>query len=368
LQWTEISRDEFTVESPGSFTTLTTGQTVYLQQGEMLGIRATLENVGNTRIEEVTLRFLVLDPPGTLALQSDGSFIPSGPGVWTRTTPSFALNPAEDRTEAFSIGPVDFPSTGTYSAQAVAENTCGDQFALSTVNFDVTADSDGDGWTDPEEIVFGTDPFDRDTDDDGILDFPDGPWDADGDTVIDALECDADNDGLPDGLEVGLDGLSLDPDTNILAGCFRADGDAGSTVTNRLDPDTDGGGELDGAEDLNVDGVWAEGEKDPRDATDDPCAWPPPPEASNLLLTRQGDDLLLEWDDMYTIDPCVLYRVLSAADASPVQIDSFLALAIDRTVPNLLHVGAAADGMLRFYLVTASGRVGGEGPIGHYGL
>jgi len=368
MQWTEISRDEFLVESFGSFSTLTTGQTVYLLQGERLGISATLENIGDTQLTDVVLRFLVLDPTGTFALQGDGSFAPAGPGVWTRTMPSFALNPDENRTEAFTIGPIDFPSQGTYSVKAVAEDTCGDQFAVSTASFEVTADSDGDGWTDIEESIFGTDPLDRDTDDDGILDFPDGPWDADGDTVIDALECDADSDGLPDGLEVGLDGSSLDPDTDLGAGCFRPDTDAGSTVTNRLDPDTDGGGELDGVEDLNMDGAYVEGEKDPRDPTDDPCAWTPSPEVSHLFLARQGDDLLLVWDHLCGSDPCVLYRVLSTADVSPAHIGSFLELAIDRATPDLVHLGAAADGALRFYLVTASGRIGGEGPIGHYGL
>jgi len=368
MQWHEISQDEFLVDGFGSFTSLTTGQTVYLLEDEMLGISAILENIGNTRLTDVVLHFAVIDPTGTLVLQGDGSFVPAWPGVWTRTMPPFALNPGEDRTEAFTIGPVGFPSPGTYSVQVIAEDPCGDRFAVSTTNFEVTADSDGDGWTDLEESVFGTDPLDRDTDDDGILDFPDGAWDADGDTVIDALECDADNDGLPDGLEVGLDGSSLDPDTDTGAGCFRPDADAGSTVTNRLDPDTDGGGELDGAEDLDQDGVWVEGEKHPLDPTDDRCAWTPPPEVSHLFLARQGGDLLLVWDDLSGNDACLLYRVLSAIDAPPVGFGSFLELAVNRPRADFVHLGAAADGTLRFYLVTATGHIGGEGPIGHYGL
>ena len=50
----------------------------------------------------------------------------------------------------------------------------GTLFALSEV---LENDSDGDGWTDAEEIVAGTDPADA-TD----------PWDSDGDGIADYLE------------------------------------------------------------------------------------------------------------------------------------------------------------------------------------
>ena len=50
----------------------------------------------------------------------------------------------------------------------------GTLFALSEI---LENDSDGDGWTDAEEIVAGTDPADE-TD----------PWDSDGDGIADYLE------------------------------------------------------------------------------------------------------------------------------------------------------------------------------------
>ena len=50
----------------------------------------------------------------------------------------------------------------------------GTLFALSEI---LENDSDGDGWTDAEEIVAGTDPADA-TD----------PWDSDGDGIADYLE------------------------------------------------------------------------------------------------------------------------------------------------------------------------------------
>ena len=87
----------------------------------------------------------------------------------------------------------------------------------------IPADTDGDGLTDEEEAVIGTDPLNPDTDGDGI---------TDGDEVniygTDPLDADTDDDGISDGEEIvpGVDGY----------------------VTNPLDPDTDDDGLQDGTE------------------------------------------------------------------------------------------------------------------------
>ncbi|MFO0590844.1 MAG: hypothetical protein U0441_25090 [Polyangiaceae bacterium] len=116
-------------------------------------------------------------------------------------------------------------------------------------------DTDGDGLTDAVEIFIGSDPNDADTDDDGLLDGqePNPADDTDGDGLIDVLDPDSDNDGLFDGTELGKD--CGNPATDAAANHCIADGDAGATKTSPLLKDTDGGGVMDGAEDVNHNGV-----------------------------------------------------------------------------------------------------------------
>ncbi|MCB9571896.1 MAG: tandem-95 repeat protein [Kofleriaceae bacterium] len=141
--------------------------------------------------------------------------------------------------------------------------------ATATVTVSVGSDRDGDGLSDATEEQLGTDPDDADSDDDGILDGDEPDWweDSDGDGLINPLDPDSDNDGLYDGTEVGV--TTPSPDTDVGAGHFVPDGDAGATTTDPLDPDTDGGGVLDGAEDVNGNGVVDAGEIDPNDPSDD---------------------------------------------------------------------------------------------------
>lgn len=124
----------------------------------------------------------------------------------------------------------------------------------------IIIDTDGDLLIDEEEAANGTNPNDADSDDDGILD---GEELAMG---THPLLCDTDEDGLPDGLEAGISAAHAD--TNTEAGCFIGDRQP-STQTDPLNPDTDGGGRLDGEEDVNHDGnanIW---EGNPNDADDD---------------------------------------------------------------------------------------------------
>jgi len=122
----------------------------------------------------------------------------------------------------------------------------------------ITIDGDGDGLTDPEEALLGTDPDDGDTDDDGL---------SDGEEVAfgtDPLECDSDFDGLPDGLELGVTKPAADTD----GACFIADTDP-TTTTDPTEADTDGGGVWDGDEDWDTDGAVDTWEIDPEVGADD---------------------------------------------------------------------------------------------------
>jgi len=132
-------------------------------------------------------------------------------------------------------------------------------------------DSDKDGLSDDLEIFIGSNPNDADSDDDGV---PDGKEanpsnDEDGDGKINVLDEDSDQDGLFDGTEggYGCNGPGTDKSKNH---CIP-DGDQGKTTTSMVNPDTDGGGVLDGAEDFDKDGKYepTAGEGNPLDPSDD---------------------------------------------------------------------------------------------------
>jgi hypothetical protein len=116
-----------------------------------------------------------------------------------------------------------------------------------------TGDTDGDGWSDAEEIAYGSDPLNKDYDADGILDGQEiyvtgtDPLnnDTDGDGLLDgeeanqygtsAVASDSDGDGLGDSDEIYVYGTS--------SGAYDTDGDGigdGEEVlnfgTNPLDP------------------------------------------------------------------------------------------------------------------------------------
>ncbi len=120
-------------------------------------------------------------------------------------------------------------------------------------------DTDGDGLLDAAEVALGTSPVLADSDFDGLIDGqesnPTADFDRDG--LVNALDADADNDGLPDGVEVrlGLNPLRVDSNFNgIPDGSEDSDGDGlinGDEVLESTDagnPDSDGDGLLDGEE------------------------------------------------------------------------------------------------------------------------
>lgn len=182
-------------------------------------------------------------------------------------------------------------------------------------------DEDGDGLTDEQEEVVGTDPTDPDTDGDGV---DDGAEDNDGDGLTnleeftgsendlydneptDPVDADSDDDGLTDGQEVdetgtdpndadsdddGIRDDAEDPDADGLTNKEEVtgseNGDFGNEPTDPQDPDTDDGGVEDGAE--------TEAGTDPNDPADDDPATPPGPP-----VDTDGDGLTDEQEDTLT--------------------------------------------------------------------
>ena len=121
----------------------------------------------------------------------------------------------------------------------------------------VDKDSDGDGLTDNQEVLIGTDPNNPDTDGDGINDKAEvgsnvnSPRDTDGDGKIDALDTDDDNDGLLTKYENYNGGTPVDDDTD-------KDG-----IPDYLDPDDDGDGTP-----TKQEGSDPNGDSSPSDAID----------------------------------------------------------------------------------------------------
>ena len=183
-----------------------------------------------------------------------GHFVPDA-------DPDSTTNPIDADTDGGSVldGVEDANQNGRVDAGERNPNVADD---------DVDGDNDGASFDD--EIEAGTDPFDADSDDDGVLDGEEPSWniDSDGDELINALDPDSDNDGVLDGTELGKIVDGLHGDTDVAAGSFTPDADPEST-TDPLDSDTDDGGVSDGDEDTNHNGRTDDGEGDPNVGGDD---------------------------------------------------------------------------------------------------
>ena len=143
-------------------------------------------------------------------------------------------------------------------------------------------DHDWDGIPTDIEIIYGLDPYDADTDDDGLLDSTEGlsyfsknlrnlssgnqsTNDYLNGLGTNPLDSDTDDDGLIDGLEVGLERPEDKYSTRTLSS-FDEDP---STTTNPLSFDTDGDGLWDGEEDNNYNGMQDSNETEPSNIDSD---------------------------------------------------------------------------------------------------
>lgn len=140
---------------------------------------------------------------------------------------------------------------------------------------DVDEDNDGDGLTDTEEKVIGTDPWSSDSDGDGLNDLdevgdPTEPMDHDKDGLIDALDTDDDNDTIltkyeapdPNGDGKHLDARDTDGDGK--PDFLDTDDDNDTILTKYEAPDPNGDGNPSDARDTDSDG-----QPDYLDADDD---------------------------------------------------------------------------------------------------
>ncbi len=175
--------------------------------------------------------------------------------------------------DVLDITPMVSEGQAQIDIKAVSEGELFD-FTGLLVSVPTFTDGDGDTISDDEEIALGTNPMDKDSDDDGVDDNQEGcsdlaacpaggnpAADTDSDGIINAMDPDSDGDGLFDGTELGKDCSGVD--TKVAAGFCVADSDAGETVTDPLNADTDGGGVRDGSEDINLDGDLDNGETNP---------------------------------------------------------------------------------------------------------
>jgi len=209
------------------------------------------------------------DQGGTLT--TDGSVVLYTPAIGFEGVESFSYT-IEDGNGGSATGSAVVTVTDDVDTDGDGL-TDGEEALLGTDPED--ADSDGDGLTDGEEVIGPdgnalsgdeTDPLDADTDDDGLsdgaeVDGPDGdPATADG---TDPNAADTDADGVQDGTEAGVtdlidpgssDGANPVPYLGTDAAVFLPDLDP-STTTDNTNPDTDGDGLTDGEEDVDADGA-----------------------------------------------------------------------------------------------------------------
>ncbi len=184
----------------------------------------------------------------------DGKWVLSGCAA--KTDGFYTLNTLVTATLPFCVVLMETP---TYPVAYLEVTTEGGNTVSAELIAQNVLDSDGDGLPDYVEIDTGTDPFDADTDDDGLEGGSLHSEDLNANGIVDPGETDprlpdTDGDGLFDGLEKGLTEPQT-PDTDITAGFFTADADP-SSMTDPTRADTDGDSLGDGEEDANHNGAF----------------------------------------------------------------------------------------------------------------
>ena len=203
----------------------------------------------------------VPEPPDTLNTNLSRFSLDSNPNTWENVSSVHHLLPgARFLQYQFFTNILNAPSNnGVY-------------FDASRVALRQIVDLDNDLLDDFFEKGTCTSEFDRDSDDDGLLD---GEEDLNRDGVVnngetDPCNVDTDGDGIQDGTELGVTTPISDPDGSSLyrateVSVFVPDADS-SSFTSPTDMDSDGDGLSDGEEDLNRNGAFDQGETDPLEA------------------------------------------------------------------------------------------------------
>jgi len=140
-------------------------------------------------------------------------------------------------------------------------------------------DSDNDGLSDEfERITVGFNAIDDDIDGDGIIDGIDGTVDSDGDGFVNAQDIDSDNDTILDSVEGVVDTdddgiadyIDRDSDDDTILDSVEGNVDTDNDgVADFRSTDSDGDGLRDNQEDKNLNGVQDLGETDARNADSD---------------------------------------------------------------------------------------------------
>lgn len=134
------------------------------------------------------------------ALTYDVSGLPDGASFSQET---FAWTPGEDE-----LGEVMLTLSVTDGTIEITRSL--------TLSVTTSGDDDEDGISNADELTLGLDPGSNDSDEDTIQDLVEvgdilNPVDTDGDGVIDALDEDSDEDGIPDSQEAGDDDVETPP-------------------------------------------------------------------------------------------------------------------------------------------------------------
>lgn len=213
-------------------------------------------------------------------------------------------------------------------------------------------DIDQDGLRSMLEGLLGLDPMDQDSDDDGFSDGEEYYANGPGMTAQSSgTDFDTDGDGLSDGLELGLtDPLRWPgiPALGVLGtdpAVFIADQNP-NTTTDPLNPDTDGGGALDGEEDGNHSGAIDLNhgvlEHDPNSSADDAprgiLGISPSTVADSVGAFVQFD---FDFDNKYANQPYLVLGsntgssgIVLGSVAIPLDYDPITRMTLNRNYPN----------------------------------